>query len=313
MANSTDYKVVFSGQDNISSTVNKVKSELDSVGKSAKTATEKIDQQFNRIVNSSAPLKRQLRDLQALMAKMNFEGLSNTDQFSKIAQAAGRVKDAINDAAAATQRFANDTMSLQAGVQVMQGFAAAGSMASGMMGLFGTKNEEVTRAILKVQSAMAVLNGVQTIANLLNKDSVLLLKLKSMRQQVSAAMTAKETIATTANTAATVTNTAAQKAWNVAKAIGKAMFGDFTGLMILGTAAIGAYAIATSDAASKEEERTKALEREKEVQKQYYDTLNDKLGTAISSYNRLQYEYSKLRTEQEKNEWIKKNQKAFYA
>ena len=311
MANSTDYRVVFSGQDNISSTVNKVKSELDSVGKSAKTATEKIDQQFNRIVNSSAPLKRQLRDLQALMAKMNFEGLSNTDQFSKIAQAAGRVKDAINDAAAATQRFANDTMSLQAGVQVMQGFAAAGSMASGMMGLFGTKNEEVTRAILKVQSAMAVLNGVQTIANLLNKDSVLLLKLKSMRQQVSAAMTAKETIATTANTAATVTNTAAQKAWNVAKAIGKAMFGDFTGLMILGTAAIGAYAIATSDAASKEEERTKALEREKEVQKQYYDTLNDKLGTAISSYNRLQYEYSKLRTEQEKNEWIKENQKAF--
>ena len=180
MANSTDYKVVFSGQDNISSTVNKVKTELDSVGKSAQTATERIDKQFNRIINSSAPLKRQLRDLQALMAKMNFEGLGNTDQFSRIAAEAGRIKDAISDAAAATQRFANDTMSLQAGVQVMQGFAAAGSLASGVMGLFGTKNEEVTRAILKVQSAMAILNGVQTIANLLNKDSILMLKLKSM-------------------------------------------------------------------------------------------------------------------------------------
>jgi len=311
MANSTDYKVVFSGQDNISSTVNKVKTELDSVGKSAQTATERIDKQFNRIINSSAPLKRQLRDLQALMAKMNFEGLSNTDQFSKIAAEAGRIKDAISDAAAATQRFASDTMSLQAGVQVMQGFAAAGSLASGVMGLFGTKNEEVTRAILKVQSAMAILNGVQTIANLLNKDSILMLKLKSVRQQVSAAMTTKETIATTANTAATAANTTAQNAWNVAKAIGKAMFGDFTGLIILGTAAVGAYAIATSDAATQEEERTKTLEREKEVQKQYYDVLNEKLGTSIASYNKLTYEYSNLKTEQEKTEWIKENQKEF--
>jgi hypothetical protein len=39
------------------------------------------------------------------------------------------------------------------------------------MGLFGSENKEVARAILKVQSVLAILNGVQTISNTLNKDS----------------------------------------------------------------------------------------------------------------------------------------------
>lgn len=179
------------------------------------------------------------------------------------------------------------------------------------MGLFGAKNDEVAQAILKVQSAIAILNGVQSIANVLNKDSILMLKLKATRQQIAAAATTKETIAETANTAATVANTTAQKGWNVAKAIGKAMFGDFTGLLLLGAAALGTYAIATADATSEEEEHTKALEREKEAQKNYYDTLNDNLAKSISSYNKLKYEYASLRTEHEKKEWIDENQKAF--
>ena len=261
MANSTDYKVIFSGQDNVSGTVKKVKNELDSVGKSAQTATERIDKQFNRIVNSTAPLKRQLRDLQALMAKMNFEGLSGTKQFTEIADYAGKVKDALSDAGAAVQRFSSDTMSLQAGIQAMQGLAAAGSIASGVMGMLGTKNQQVTQAILKVQSAMAILNGVQQIANLLNKDSILMLKLKDIQLKISNALTTGNTIATTANTVATTANTAAQRAWNVTKAIGKAMLGDFSGLLLLGAAALMTYGIATADASDKQDQLTNSMQK----------------------------------------------------
>lgn len=289
MANSTDYKVVFSAQDNISGTVKKVKNELDAVGKTAQSSTEKIDKQFNRIVNSSAPLKRQLRDLQSLMAEMNFKGLSNTEQFTKIAAEAGRIKDAISDASAATQRFANDTMGLQAGIQVMQGFAAAGSIASGVMGLFGTKNEEVKRAILKVQSAMAILNGVQSIANILNKDSILMHKIKSVQMQLSAAATAKETTATIANTAATTTNTVAQKGWNVAKAIGKAMFGDFTGLLLLGAGAMLTYALATDNSTDKQNELnesinkgTSFLQKQTDANKEAAKEINEEKSKVIA-------------------------------
>ncbi|HEY9543683.1 hypothetical protein [Prevotella sp.] len=60
----------------------------------------------------------------------------------------------------------------------MQGLAGAATIATGVMGLLGTKNEDVERAILKVQSALGILNGVQSLANTLNKDSILMLKLK---------------------------------------------------------------------------------------------------------------------------------------
>jgi hypothetical protein len=49
------------------------------------------------------------------------------------------------------------------------------------MGLLGSKNENLARAIMKVQSVLAVLNGVQAIANVLNKDSALMLRIKQIR------------------------------------------------------------------------------------------------------------------------------------
>jgi predicted nucleic acid-binding protein len=59
--------------------------------------------------------------------------------------------------------------------------------------------------------------------------------------------TTANTTATTANTAATVVNTTAQNAWNVAKAVAKALLGDWTGLVLVGAVALGAYALATDD------------------------------------------------------------------
>ena len=307
----TDYVVRFTGQDNISSTVNKVKQDLTDVGKAGTTALDKINDKFNRIVNSTAPLKRQLRDIQGLMAQLNAKGLSNTDEYTRMAEEAGRLKNAISDAAAATARFSNDTMALQAGIQAFQGIAAAGTIATGVMGLFGTKNDEVQRAILKVQSALAILNGVQQIANTLNKDSVLVLKMKQIMTASNTTVTAANTASNIANTASVVANTSAQKAWNVAKAIGKAMFGDFTGLLILGAGALVTYAAVTGDATEAENEHTKALKKEKEAQETYYSTLRQEISKSVAAYNQLKSEYANLRNEHEKTEWINNNTTAF--
>ena len=67
----SDYVVRLVGKDDLSSTVSNVKKELSDVGKVGKDAMSKIDDKFQRIITSSAPLKRQLRDLQAIMADMN--------------------------------------------------------------------------------------------------------------------------------------------------------------------------------------------------------------------------------------------------
>lgn len=114
------------------------------------TKLEQIQQKLDRITHSSAPLKTQLRSIQALMAEMNFNGLSNTEVFTQAAQKAGQLKDAITDASTATRLLSSDTANLDAFMKGMQGIAAAGTIATGAMGLFDEKNEEVSKAILKV-------------------------------------------------------------------------------------------------------------------------------------------------------------------
>ena len=174
-----DYIVKLQGQDNLTSTIKNVKDELKSTGESA-TQLDKIQAKFDKIQSSSVPLKRQMRDLQAIMAQMNMDGLSNTSQFTEIAKYAGQVKDAISDSQQAISKYSSDTATLDAVASGFQGISGAISLTTGAMSLFGSENENVQQAILKVQSAMALLNGVQAIATTLNKDSALMLKLKAI-------------------------------------------------------------------------------------------------------------------------------------
>jgi hypothetical protein len=57
-----DYTIRFTGQDDLSNTINKVKSELKDIGSST-VNIDKIDEKFKKIESSAAPLKRKLKDL----------------------------------------------------------------------------------------------------------------------------------------------------------------------------------------------------------------------------------------------------------
>ena len=102
-----DYVVTLTGKDNLSQTIKQVKSELNSVGGAA-SKIDQIQKKFEKIQTSTAPLKKQLKDLKVLMADMNLNGLSGTEQFTQIAQYAGKVQNAMQDASLATKRFADD-------------------------------------------------------------------------------------------------------------------------------------------------------------------------------------------------------------
>lgn len=311
-----DYVVRLTGKDDLSSTIKQVKNTLDDVGKST-SQIDKIDEKFNRIINSSAPLKRQLRDLQNIMAKMNIDGLSDTDQFTRIAEKAGEIKDAMNDASDAVKRFADDNFKLTAMADGLTMIAGAGTIATGAMGLLGTENEKVQQAILKVQSALAILNGVQAIANKLNKDSALMQRIKQIRLAASTTATTGETaaltantVATTANTAGIVANTAATRAWNVAKAVAKALLGDWTGLVLVGVAGMTAYAIATSSATDEQKKQNDALKDGAKAQDTFTSTMTNTYAQLLTKYQQMRIEWGKLANDQQRNQWIKSNANA---
>lgn len=308
-----DYTVRLTGQDNLTPELNKAKQALNDLGNNA-NQLDKISQKFQRIESSSAPLKRKLKDLQTIMADMNLKGLSGTAEFAQLAEAAARYKDSIADANQAVRLLASDTAGLDAGIQALQGLAAAGGLATGVMGLLGTENEKVQQAMLKVQSVLAILNSLQTISNVLNKDSVLMLKLKQKWQKISAVTVKSETVALNANTAAGVLNnsttkkgTVVQNAWNVAKAVAKALLGDFTGLALVGAGALATYAIATANSSDKLEDQSKSIDKVKESMQKYRDNFATNAGSLIAKYKLLQNEWNNLKTVSEKNQFIKDN------
>ena len=318
-----DYVVNISAKDNISGTINNVKKEIQGVGKEldgvsqSSAALEQAKARFDKITQSTAPAKKQLREIQMIMANLNLKGLSNTEEFTEMAQRAGQLKDAMSDAGEAIRAYANDEGNLKAISEGFQGIAAAGSIATGAIGLFGAENEKLSQILVKVQSAQALLNGVTTIAKLLNKDSTLMLKLKSIQLKsnttqtnLSTAATGANTVATGANTAATVTNTAAQKAWNVAKAVGMAMFGNFTGLLLLGVAGLTAYAIATDDTTDSIKEQTEAQKNQADSQQTYTSQLANTYSQLMGSYAKLRAEWNSLSNDHQRNDWIKQNKNA---
>lgn len=312
-----DYVVHFTGKNDLSSEVTKVKKDLEGVSTSA-NKLDQIKNKFNKITSSAAPLKKQMKDIKDLMAQMNFHGLENDSSYTKMAEKIGEIRDAY-DAAGESQRFFGDGQyKLQAVMNSLEAVAGATSIATGAMSLFGAENENVARAIQKVQSVMAILNGVQAIANVLDKDSAMMLRIRQIRtlalaaaKDVDTAETTKNTLATGANTVATTANTIAQKAWNVAKAVAKALLGDWTGLLLVGAVALGGYAIATANSTKETEKETEATKRAKTAKQQYLEEVASSTGKLIGQYKVLQIQWNNLKTDGEKTEWIKDNASKF--
>lgn len=309
-----DYVVRLTGKDELSGTLNKVKQELNQTG-DAGSKLDQIRDRFNKITTSSAPLKRQLREIQGLMAQMNLDGLDKSDVFAEMAAQAGAYKDAIGDAAQATRLLSSDTSSLDAMIGGLSAISSAASIATGVMGLFGVENDKVQQAILRVQSALSILSGVQELSNLLNKDGILRLKGVQIWELIKAAATTTDTGATNRNTGAVGRNTLAliasklaQQAWNVVKAVGKALLGDFTGLLLVGAGALVTYALATRKNANEQDNLNTST---KNVSNTFANTYSNSLAETMTKYQLLRNEYKNLKTEHQRVEWVKENQTEF--
>ena len=314
-----DYVVKLTGQDNLSETINNVKRSLTDVGKET-THLDTIREKFNKIQNSSAPLKRQLRDLKALMSQMNLDGLSHTEVFEQMAMYAGEVKDSMADANDAISRFADDNFKLAAMAEGFGLITGAVSTATGVLGMFGVENEKVEQTMLKVQSAIAMVNGVQAIATSLNKDSIIMHRLKQIKLAATTAMTQSNTVATVANTAANsantvsvVANTAAAKAWNVVKAVSKALLGDWTGLVLVGATALTAYAICSDKATEADEEKADATKEVEDSQKSYNQTMTSTYAQLMTTYTKLKNQWNSLVNEHQKTAWIKETKSQLHS
>jgi hypothetical protein len=165
------------------------------IGASGKTidsqmeaVVQSIEKDFERIANSPNT-KRTVAQLQNLALKVQALGPEFEDMANKIIKSAGQIKDKVGDAGDKIKYFSSDTRRMDAVVSAAQGIAGAFGVAQGAAALFGSENEELQKTMLKVQGAIAVMNGIQAIQNVLKEESAAITGFQALQEEALALAT----------------------------------------------------------------------------------------------------------------------------
>ena len=120
--------------------------------------TDNVDQTAKSVGN----LKTQLRQAQNEVNELSAKFGATSEQAVEAAKRAAQLKDAIGEAKSLTDAF-NPDAKFKALTSTLGGVAGGFSAVQGAVGLLGSESQSVEKAILKVQSAMAISQGVQAI------------------------------------------------------------------------------------------------------------------------------------------------------
>ena len=107
-------------------------------------------------------LRSQLREAQADVAKLSEKFGATSAEAVKAAQKAAELKDRIGDAKALTDAF-NPDAKFKALTSSLAGVAGGFAAVQGGMALFGNQSKDLEATLLKVQSAMALSQGIQAL------------------------------------------------------------------------------------------------------------------------------------------------------
>jgi hypothetical protein len=247
----------------------KVKTQFDAIGKSFEAAfssgqvKKSLDNQTKAIdglTNSGKSLTGQLRGLKAELANLELAGQDGTQAFNELLIAAAKLEDQIGDTRAKVKILASDTFKFDAAVGATQALASGFELAQGAAALFGSENEDLQKAIVKITAATAVANGVQQLANLVRDESAI--------------KTAVLTGATVAYNLVVGTSTGLMKAFRLALA------GTGIGLLVVGLIALVENFEAVKDAINGTNDTSRALAETLEATK-------NALGGAVEETNKV--------------------------
>ena len=139
-------------------------------------------------------LKKQLKEAQQDVQALSDKFGATSEQAIEAAKRAAELKDRIGDAKSLTDAF-NPDAKFKALTSSLSGVAGGFAAAQGAIALFGVESKEVEQALLKVQSAMALSQGVQAVGESIDsfkqlgaviKNSTVFLKANEMANKATA-------------------------------------------------------------------------------------------------------------------------------
>jgi DNA repair exonuclease SbcCD ATPase subunit len=213
----------------------------------------------------SGSLRARLTAMRTELVEMEQQGKDNTKEFQNLQIAAGKLADEIGDAQNRIRVLSSDTKNLDFGIGVIRGAAAAMGTFEGAAALAGLKNEDLMQSIQRLNGLLVIMNGLQEIQNLLQKESVV--RIVGQEIATKAAAAAQRIYAL-----AVGTSTGAMRAFRIALlATG---LGAFVVLLGIVTNAFGLFDTAGKSAMQSTDDLTDAIKRQDDALKDLNDTLD---------------------------------------
>ena len=159
-----------------------------------KVVNLKVTDNVAQTTQSVGNLKTQLRQAQNEVNELSKKFGATSEQAVQAAKRAAELKDAIGDAKSLTDAF-NPDAKFKALTSTLGGVAGGFSAVQGAVGLLGSESQSVEKAILKVQSAMAISQGVQAIGESVDSFKQLgaVIRATTLYQKALAGATAVQT------------------------------------------------------------------------------------------------------------------------
>ena len=159
-------------------------------------------QKLEAVQNELSALSTEMSSVHGEMEEMRNTGQQNTEAYAALKEKADSLSDAMKNV--------NADATFGGVISGLEGLSGAFSAASSMLGLFSIENETLQKIMQKVQTAIALTNGLQQVHTVLSKESAFQLnivgKLKMWWRTITLQAAAAQGIETVAASTGTVVN-----------------------------------------------------------------------------------------------------------
>lgn len=255
-----------------------------SVNYSKLTAAERESDFGKNMAAQIETLRTKAIDLKTVMDDVATSLKGSTAEMGESIQDFGQQWSAVQRQTEQTRAKFESIQKVSAGVA--SGFAAI----QGAAALLGGENENLQRTLIKVQSAMAIAQGIGGLKDLIEGLSQAKLAFSGVSKQITIFIKGLS---------------------GIQVALLKTGIGAFIVLLGVLIANWDTLAEKLGLATKEQTEYEKAVQESIEIENRRKNTVAQSVGSVVAKYTLLQAQWKALRTEQEKNQWIEDNQTAF--
>ncbi len=188
--------------------------EYDGLGKKIQEQSNYVNKVASEKGKESEEYVKAAADLKNLQAKYDETGKA----MNTMVTTGGQLQDAMLDASTALKSAGQDAGSLVAVTQGLTVMTDAYAVLQGGMAAFGVESKALMEVWAKIQLMQNGINAIQKIALALQKETVLMIKLRLVKEKLMLAFHKEKKAAIIGETVAEAANTAAQKANTAAQA-----------------------------------------------------------------------------------------------